>query len=215
MCSQGAPTVLDPALDKPAACNFRVPLTCYTCVTAQLRCTCCCHDDRGLHDLRPDDLLLLRHRGRLKRSGSGAYFLRVDRRDEEEGARGGHGVSGHLPRKRRRRRKQLHLTNHLLRLRVRDLFRGERGVHGARVGAGLVLWDRAEAHLLPLRHRGALPRTRRDPAGLQGHSRQGEAGCNFTQDLLLFLSLSVCKLFYILTFMCFYILIIILSVKSI
>lgn len=161
--------------------HFRVPLTCYTCITALCcrRVSCSagapaafllCHDG-GAHNVRSNmPVLAFCHRGQLfqKTLGDGrraAYFLRV------EGAGGGGG--GHrrvdLPRRR---------DHHHHRHRVRDLLRGRRGVRGAWVRAGLVLWDRAETHLLPLRHRGLLPRTHRDPSGRQSNRSQGE--CSYT-----------------------------------
>ena len=169
-------------------CYFRVPLTCCTGVKVRLSAAAPAallpRHVGGAGNVWTD-LLRLSEGATGGSSGEGehghgprtAHFLRVERRCQGQdvsggGGGGGGGHRGEELRRRRQRRSSFSLRH--LRHRVRDLLRWVWALRGARVRARLVLRHRAEAHLLPLRHRRPLPRTHRDPAGHQGHLDPGE-----------------------------------------
>lgn len=157
-------------------CYFRVPLTCYTCVTALLwgRCTCCslC-DDWGTRSLWANMLVSVGRNGRESKSFEKqeyclwpADLYRFKRRSESEG--GAWLDAAEL------RWCQLAHSDHLWQ-RVWDLLWWVWALRGPRDRARLVLWYWTETHLLPLRHRGPLPRTHGDPFGHESHRSQGES----------------------------------------
>lgn len=167
----------------PVTSAFRSPVT----PVLLLRCWCdssssagapvllSCHD-RGLRNVWFNMLVPIgwprgdsKNGEKLEYGVRAAHFLRAGRRNEaaEDGRRSAADYQ-------RQSRKDLTGCGHF-RHRVRDLLCWEWAVCGPRIRAGLVLWHRAETHLLPLRHRGLLPGTHRDPSGHQSHRSQGES----------------------------------------
>lgn len=141
--------------------HFRIPLTCYTCITALSCWYALCsvgapvafpYHDGGARTVRT---LVLFHRpeGDRKNRAYGLWAVhipRVGRRCEEAAEDGGFQHCDH--------------HNHH-RYRVRDLLGWTWALCGAWVRTYLVLRHRAEAHLLALRHRGHLPGSRCDRSG--------------------------------------------------
>lgn len=160
--SSGASPSCPISWDLPS--HFRVPLTCYTCVTASSRARDSCSAGTPVavsyHDSRTPHLRFnkLRVPGG-DREGTGWFWvwgvrlIRVGRRREAAGVDGG-------------------WDHH--RYRVWNLLGCRWCVRGAWDRARLVLWDRAEGGLLSLHRCGLLPGPHCDPPGRQSDRGKGE-----------------------------------------